>query len=92
MGLNAFGEKFTSGKKGIRKRAVLNFGSLTVPTYGLIPVDPFIQLEGMTHDLSVFDITDSRNNYKAGSIIDFKLNYSGAAQAFLNKDIAISIN
>ncbi|MGL1893797.1 MAG: alanine racemase [Spirochaetaceae bacterium] len=92
MGLNAFGESFKSNKSGIRKRAVLNFGSLTVPPYGIIPVDSSVQLEGMTHDLSVFDITNSTYPYKPGSIMEFRLNYSGAAQAFLNKHIAIIIN
>lgn len=92
MGLNAYGQEFKFNKSGLRTRAVLNFGSLTVPKYGLTPLDPLVHFEGMTHDLAVFDITDSEYQYKPGSTMEFRLNYSGAAQAFLNKHIAISIN
>ncbi len=86
-GLNAFGEEIRNGESGFRKRAVLDFGELGAPAGGLTPLDDGVRIIGSTHDYTVVDISSCSSGYRTGGFIDFKLNYTSAARAFISPEI-----
>jgi len=86
-GFNAFGEEIRNEESGTRKRAVLDFGELGSPIRGMNPTDGGVRIIGSTHDYTVVDITTCGRSYRAGEFIDFKLNYTSAAQAFISPQV-----
>jgi predicted amino acid racemase len=92
FGYNAFGEKIKVKYSGKRIRAVLDFGELGAPLKGMVPKDPGVRLDGSTHDYTVVDITESNNDYSVGGGVDFILNYTSAAQAYISPQIEKQIS
>ncbi|MBN1409284.1 MAG: alanine racemase [Spirochaetales bacterium] len=85
IGYNAFGHKTNPvSPPGMRKRAVLNFGSLAASFHGLSPVDSGVFFAGATHDYSVIDVSECTRKWKVGDRIHFVMNYNSASQAMLN--------
>lgn len=82
-GYNALGLKTPVVARGLRRLAVLDFGKLAAPLYGLNPLDRNIIPFGCSHNHTVVDITDSQTNYGSGDYIDFRANYNSAAYAML---------
>lgn len=76
LGVNAFGEKMTFEDLGIRERAIIAIGKQDVSIENIILKDKEIKILGASSDHMVLDITDSKINYRVGSILEFKLNYS----------------
>lgn len=76
FGYNAFGKISSKESKGIRKRAVLNFGELTSPIFGLVPLLKGIEVIGSTHDHTVIDITNCEKDLKIGDYIEFHGGYN----------------
>lgn len=74
-------------EKGIRKRAVLDFGILGAAESDLVPVDSKIVPAGQTFDFTVVDVTDSSIKYTVGEGIDFVTNYGSASFAMMNRYI-----
>ncbi len=83
-GFNAFGHKTETLERGVRRRAVLNFGELAAPSRSLDPLVPGAFFSGATHDYSVLDVTDCERTVRVGDRLDFRTNYNSAAQAILS--------
>lgn len=81
IGLDAFGRKPVFEDKGWRKKCILAVGEQDINPSGLIPFDQDIDVLHASSDHTIMDITDSKNNYKIGDIIKFKLNYSSLLKA-----------
>lgn len=82
-GYNALGLKTPVVARGVRKFAVLDFGKLAAPLYGLTPLDPNITPFGCSHNHTVIDITEAEDSYKSGDYVDFRANYNSAAYAMI---------
>ncbi|MGB4645654.1 MAG: alanine/ornithine racemase family PLP-dependent enzyme [Dictyoglomaceae bacterium] len=78
---DAFGHKPTFKDKGIRKRALLNFGRQDIDPDGLKPNLPGIDILGSTSDYTVIDLGE-HDEIKVGDTLSFSLNYSALLQAF----------
>jgi predicted amino acid racemase len=83
MAENAFGEEPSTeevgewGYEGERtQRAVLNVGRLDVPFEHLVPFDEGINIVGGASDLLVLDVSESKEDYKLGDEIRFRLDYA----------------
>jgi predicted amino acid racemase len=77
---DAFGHKPSFVDKGIRRRALLNFGRQDIDPQGITPELPGIEVLGATSDYTVVDIGDY--DFKVGDNLSFSLNYSALLQAF----------
>lgn len=82
-GYNALGLKTPVVARGVRRFAVLDFGKLAAPLYGLSPLDPNITPFGCSHNHTVIDITDAEGSYRSGDYVDFRANYNSAAYAMI---------
>ncbi|WXR61282.1 ornithine racemase Orr [Peptostreptococcaceae bacterium AGR-M142] len=76
IGFAAFGLKPKFEDKGIRKRAILAIGKQDVNIETIVPCEKRLKILGGSSDHMIIDITDSKNDYKIGDIIEFDLNYS----------------
>jgi predicted amino acid racemase len=76
IGMDAFGNTPVFEDRGIRRRAILAIGKQDVSHEEIIPLDKEIIILGSSSDHLIIDITDSNEEYRVGSIIDFKLTYS----------------
>lgn len=85
--------KHASGQcpKGMRKRAVLDFGVLASGLDELLPLDKDITIQGQTFDFTVLDISASKNEYHTGDYVPFCAQYGAASFAFLNPFIPLKI-
>uniref|UniRef100_A0A7C3RVS6 Alanine/ornithine racemase family PLP-dependent enzyme n=1 Tax=Dictyoglomus thermophilum TaxID=14 RepID=A0A7C3RVS6_DICTH len=77
---DAFAHKPSFVDKGIRRRALMNFGRQDIDPQGIIPEIPGIEVLGATSDYTVVDIGDY--DLKVGDSLSFSLNYSALLQAF----------
>lgn len=87
IGMDAFGNKPTFVDKGKRKRAILAAGVQDVDAGQLIPLDESIDYLGSSSDHMIWDVTDSKNDYKVGDIISFKLEYGSILSLFTSEYI-----
>lgn len=91
IGFDAFGRVPTFTDKGRMLRGLVAIGKQDVGQEGLIPVDEGIEYIGGSSDHTIFDLTNSKNNYKVGDILEFNLDYGailgGFTSAYLNKVI-----
>lgn len=76
-GMDAFGERPVFKDRGSMKRAILALGRQDVNLNDLIPYDRNIELIGLSSDHLIVDVTNTRQKYKLGDIIRFKLKYGG---------------
>lgn len=84
LGYNAFGEKLLYSKPTEKRvQAILNFGELTAPPSGLIPLDDKIKVIGATHDHTVVDITESMTNWEIGDSMRFSGDYNNIAHILM---------
>ncbi len=88
IGFNAFGKIADKTEGAVRKRAILDFGELQTPLYGLTPCDPGVRIHSNTHNYTVVDITNTEKKYDIGDTIDFYCNYNSVAFAFLSGYVA----
>lgn len=75
IGMDAFGQKPTFQDRGIIKRAIVAMGKQDVSISGLQPVDNCISILGGSSDHLILDITQCKNKYEVGDIIDFNMDY-----------------
>ena len=83
--VDSFGNIPTFVDRGIRKRAIIGLGKQDINLGGLIPQDAEILKLGGSSDHIILDVTDSKNQYKVGDEITFKLNYSGVLNLMTSK-------
>jgi len=88
-GADALGSRKTFLNRGIRKRAILNFGVVDTDPTGLFCVDPGVEFISCNSDYTVVDVTDCERNLKLGDHLYFKLNYSAMIQAFMSPFVRI---
>ncbi|MBC8059873.1 MAG: alanine/ornithine racemase family PLP-dependent enzyme [Clostridiaceae bacterium] len=75
IGMDAFGHKPDFEDKGIRKRAIIALGRQDIRVEGLSPLDKNISIFGASSDHLILDVTDSKQEFTVGDIIDFKIDY-----------------
>ncbi|MCR5763454.1 MAG: hypothetical protein K6G00_08755 [Treponema sp.] len=78
-------------EKGLRKRAVLDFGILAALQKDLIPADKGVVPVGQTFDFTVVDVTGSARTYAAGETVSFYTNYASASFAMMNRYIPCNL-
>jgi predicted amino acid racemase len=89
IGRDAFGRKPSFVDRGTRRRAILALGKQDVEITGLSPEDSQMLILGGSSDHLVVDITDSAEQVKIGSIINFFVTYpallSATTSPYINK-------
>ncbi len=82
MGENVAGNTFsisdTEDFGGTSLRAILDIGLLDMQPQYLEPEDSNISIVDASSDMLVVDISNSKNKYKIGDLISFKIKYMGA--------------
>lgn len=81
-GVNALGEKPMFVDKGIRTRAILDFGAIETEPSGLTCTEPGITPVGYNSNYSVFDVADAPRALRAGDTLTFRMNYKAMTLAF----------
>ena len=71
--------------KGIRKRALIGIGKQDVAPEGLTPLDMGIAILGGSSDYTILDITDSKENYRVGGIVEFNTSYGALLRLMSSK-------
>mgnify|MGYP004668554957 FL=1 len=74
--IDAFGNRPTYTDIGIRTKVLLGIGKQDIGDFDkLIPLDDRIKLIGASSDHLIADITDCKDDYDIGDVIEFKLYY-----------------
>jgi len=84
-GINPFGEKIEPKDIGIRRRAILAVGRQDINCAHILPQNNDIKIIGQSSDHTIIDITDDKNNYDIGDIIEFNLKYGGILSAYTSE-------
>lgn len=84
QGCDAFGRTPQFQDRGIRKRAILDFGLADTETNGLIPHIKGIEILNSNSNYTITDVTDCEQNFRVGDILDFSMNYSAMMRLFLS--------
>nr|WP_319395342.1 alanine racemase [uncultured Desulfobacter sp.] len=74
--------QFTS--RGMRKRAILNFGICDTSPSGLTPLIPGMEIVSINSNYTLADITDCRHRFKIGDFVDFTMNYQAFLQSLIS--------
>lgn len=85
LDFNSTGEVVTFNDRGIRKRAIVAIGKQDVKTENIKPVDERIIVLHASSDHLILDVENCENEYKVGSVIEFKLDYSGVLSLMTSK-------
>lgn len=75
IGRDAFGNIPFFEDKGPMKRAIAALGKQDCRIEGLIPLDDSIKILGASSDHLILDVTDSGEEIKVGSVVEFKMTY-----------------
>nr|WP_319493759.1 alanine racemase [uncultured Desulfobacter sp.] len=70
--------------RGLRKRAILNFGICDTSPSGLTPLIPGMEIVSVNSNYTLADITDCRHRFKIGDFVDFKMNYQAFLQSLIS--------
>ncbi len=62
--------------RGVRRRAILNFGFQDIPGTNIQPVDERLQVLGQSSNHTLIDIQAAGDEYKLGDILAFELDYT----------------
>ncbi|WP_035290847.1 ornithine racemase Orr [Clostridium sp. KNHs214] len=81
IGMDAFGEIPHFEDKGIRKRAIVAMGRQDIKIDGTFPIDKYITVLGGSSDHLILDVTDSKENYDVGDVLEFNVDYGCLLQA-----------
>ena len=82
--INSFGETTKIEDIGMHTRAIIALGRQDVNHLGLTPLDNGISILGASGDHTILDITKSKNKYKVGDTLSFKMNYSSLFGAMIS--------
>ncbi len=77
--------------KKLMKRAIVAVGKQDIYLPGLICADSRMKIVGGSSDHVVLDVSDCGNDYKVGSIVDFKMTYNCLLNAMTSKYVEKSI-
>ncbi len=78
-------ETLPQGCEKLMKRAIVAVGKQDIYLPGLHCADKRIKIVGGSSDHVVLDITDCGNDYKIGSVVDFKMTYNCLLNAMTSK-------
>jgi predicted amino acid racemase len=84
LGINLEGESidFDKSRQGqVSWRAILDLGLLDIDNQHIKASDESISLVGASSDMIVADLGANENNYKAGDLIEFRMDYMGTLRA-----------
>ena len=81
-GLDAFREPTTLVDRGVRTRALLNFGDVDTYPHGLNPKHHKVDLITVNSDYTVVDITENETEIRVGDSLDFDVDYKAMLRAF----------
>ncbi|WP_138203174.1 ornithine racemase Orr [Haloimpatiens lingqiaonensis] len=81
IGMDAFGHVPHFDDKGIRKRAIVAMGRQDISVEGTFPIDKDITVLGGSSDHLILDVTDSKNSYNVGDVLEFNVDYGCLLQA-----------
>jgi len=84
QGLDAFGRVPQFKDRGIRRRAILNFGFSSTEPSGLTSRVKGIEIINSNSDYAIADVTDCKERLSVGDILEFDLNYSAMMRVFLS--------
>lgn len=82
IGRDAFGNVPHFQDRGMIKRGILAIGRQDVDPAHLKPLDTSIQILGASSDHLILDLSQCREAYRVGDIIDFELNYASLLSLF----------
>lgn len=88
-GLDAFGERKIFKDRGIRKRAILNFGIVDTAPDGLYCKYKNVDIVTSNSDYTIADVTDCSLSLKTGDRIEFTMNYNAMIQSLLSPFVRI---
>lgn len=96
FGQNPSGHQFeTTEEDDLSKksfRAILDIGLLDVSPDYLIPDDTHVKIDQASSDMLIVDLGNSRQNYKVGDLMTFRLQYMGAlallSSSYIEKNLA----
>ncbi len=91
IGTDALGRRPCLINRGIRKRAILNFGIADTDPDGLQPEDEGIRIISANSDYTIVDVSDCAIPVKVGEVLKFKMNYRAMIQSFLSPFTRINI-
>jgi predicted amino acid racemase len=77
VGLNAFDETAEPVDRGCHLRAVAAVGRQDIGAGSLMPLDPGIEILGMTSDHTVLAVDNAQSSIKVGTQMEFRLDYGG---------------
>lgn len=83
-GKDALGGRPRFNRRGLRKRAILNFGICDTYPSGLTPLIPGMAIVSVNSNYTLVDITDCRHRFKVGDFVDFTMNYQAFLQSFIS--------
>lgn len=92
IGLDAFGNIPTFVDRGIRKRAICALGKQDVDFTKINPEKEEMIILGGSSDHLIIDITDCKEEYDIGDVIDFNLTYVGVLNTMTSEYIHKKIN
>lgn len=88
IGMDAFGGKPVFTDKGMMKRGIVAIGRQDVDHASLFPVDSRIEIIGASSDHMILDLTATKDDYKVGDVIQFKMEYSAMLKLFTSEYVS----
>lgn len=82
VGVDICGRSPVFHDRGIRRRAICAVGHQDILPEETYPVDPGVQIIGTSSDHLVVDVSDSKEKYRVGGIVRFKLQYFSMMRAW----------
>lgn len=78
---------------GIRKRAIVALGKQDFGSSeeNIRPVDPRIRIWGSSSDHTMLDVHDCGDDYAAGDIVEFRVNYPAVMYASMSPNVRVNI-
>jgi len=70
---------------GIVNRAILSIGKLDCDIATMHPVDPNVEIIGASSDYLILSITNNKQDYHVGSIIQFELGYFSLMRSIMSE-------
>jgi predicted amino acid racemase len=80
-GCNAFDEEIQPLDRGTHRRAILALGRQDLGSGKVMPIDPGIEVVGMTSDHTVLAIDEAKSAIRPGTQLEFRLDYGGLLAA-----------
>ncbi len=91
QGLDAFGRVPVFKDRGIRKRAIVNFGVLDTDPSAVIPRDKNIEIINSNSEYTIIDVTGCEPPLRKGDILEFDMGYGAMARAFISPYVDIRV-